>query len=102
MTPKSTLCKSLQTVKEKVESASKDAHDRAELVMKADQDPKLGWKTLTKYDEAQRQGPKDAEKDKLWASCSKQVQEGQKKTKPPISQPFRHRPGFSSGSNFTG
>ena len=88
--------KALKAIKDQVESASKDASERAELVIKADQDPKLGWKTVTKYEEVRRQGAQNGESDKLWSSCYKQVQDAQKK-KVPISQPFRRLPGSGSG-----
>ena len=77
--PEDETYKALSPIRDLVSSASDEAKERINLIFKADQDPKLGWKTVLMMEEKKRHIQPDPKKDKLWASCYRQVQESQKK-----------------------
>jgi hypothetical protein len=102
--PEDPLYQALSTIREEVQSASDLASDRADSIFRADLDPKNGWVALTLYDEKVKQGKSDPEKDKLFASCLKQVQDDRKKktfvsSKQASGLPFRGVPGSQPGFN---
>ena len=100
--PDDDVYKSLSQIKEKIIDANSDATQRIDLIFKAESDPKLGWKAVSLYEEKERLGTKDPEKDKAFQSCLKQVQEAHKKATSHRStsyRPFRSAPGGHPGSS---
>ena len=79
--------------------ATSDAEERLNLILKADADPRYGWKAITVFEEKQKLDNKDPEKEKVFAACLKKVQENEKKTKSitSSSRPFRSAPGGQPG-----
>ena len=102
--PEEEIYKALTPIKEKMISASKEVEDRVDLIFKADQDSKFGWKAVSLLEEKERLGTKDPEKDKAFQSCLKQVQDAHKKSfssssASRSSRPFSRRPGGEPGFN---
>ena len=91
------------SVREHIQSAASLASERLDLVIRADADPKFGWKALSLYEEQQRQSNSvrnnsDPEFNKSWANCLKKAQELPKKNPPKVDRPpFRPKPGSQSG-----
>ena len=103
--PDDPVYQALSPIRNSVSSSAEKASERIDLIFKADQEPKSGWKALSLYDEKKLQGNSDPEKHKVWASCLKAVQETQKKSiRPsPQPQPFRQQPGWNPGrSSYSG
>ena len=99
--------KAIKEVTEELTKAETEAADRISLLFKADEDPKVGWRALTIFDEKKKREEKaDPETDKLFATCVKQVQDTSKKFKGDGysvgKRPFRPRPGWNSGSSYSG
>ena len=103
--PEDDVYKSLAAIREKISAASADVSERVDLIFKADSDPKLGWKAVSLLEEKQRLGTKDPEKDKVFQTCLKQVQDAHKSSnsqrnasrRPFPSAPGGH-PGYSSSA----
>lgn len=89
-----------------------EADERLGLIIRADADPKVGWRALSIYENKQKTSASlklDSEKEKIFSSCLKEVQEEAKK-KASINtyskKPFRPGPsahytggGFSSAGS---
>jgi hypothetical protein len=107
--PEDPTYKALASIREGLAEAKEIASDRADMILRADVDPKNGWQALTLYEEKKRQGSQDKEKDKIFAECIKQVQENRKKqpssakttqSYQSVSKwPFRYAPGGKPGYN---
>lgn len=98
-------------VRDELESAIRDAEERLDLIIKADADPKTGWKALTLYESKQKAGKIDPEKEKVFNSCLREAQEDAKRKAKTTStfnykKPFRQGPGAypgnSSGQGYSG
>ena len=103
--PDEPLYKAMQSVKDELGKAETDAVDRIALLIKADEDPKYGWRALTLLEEKKKHGSADPETDKLFASCVKQVQESTKKPKSEsagVKRPFSQGPGWYPGGSNSG
>jgi hypothetical protein len=77
--PEEPMYQALFSNRENISGAAEIASERTKMIFRADMDPKNGWPALTMYEEKGHQGKGDAEKDKLFASCLKQVQDSRKK-----------------------
>ena len=100
--PDNSVYQALNPICTKVSAAADIASERIDLICKADSEPKIGWKAISLYEEKKRQPSSDPEKNKIWASCLKAVQE-QKKTVRSPQQPFRPAPGWNPGrSSYAG
>lgn len=100
--PEDPIYQALNPIRNQVSAAVDIGSERIDLICKADAEPKIGWKAISLYEEKKRQPSSDPEKNKIWASCLKAVQE-QKKTVRPPQQPFRPAPGWNPGrSSYAG
>ena len=94
----------IESVRQHLSTAASFASERLDLVLRADADPKYGWKALSLFEEKQRHtaSNSDPETAKTWASCIKAAQDMTKKPAPkPDRPPFRSRPVSQSGRNST-
>ena len=69
----------IETVRQHVSSATSFTSERIGLILKADAEPKYGWKAFNLYEEKMRQSStagciSDPETNKTWASCLKTAQ----------------------------
>ena len=99
----------LSSVREDLSSAQEIGQERLDLITKADSEPEVGWRALTKYEEVLKSGKSsNPEREKLFAECVRKVKEEKKKkatkvTAPQLAaslhRPFQSGPGYSSGYN---
>ena len=95
----------LASIKEDITKAQDLGNERLDLISKADSEPSVGWKALTKYEQAlQNSEVKNPEREKLFSECVKKVTEEKKKkakvTAPQFAtsmRPFQFGPGLASG-----
>ena len=95
--PDDEVYSALTPIKATLTEAVSDAEERINLILKADADPRYGWKAITAFEEKQKLDTKDPEKEKVFAACLKKVQEAEKKSKISSSRPFRSTPGGQPG-----
>ena len=90
----------LAPVQEDISKAISEADDRLDLITRADADPKCGWRALSVYENRQQSSKLDPEKEKIFSSCLKEVQEETKKKALTFSykKPFRSGPGSYPGA----
>ena len=97
----------IESVRQHLSSASAFTSERLGMILKADAEPKFGWKALNLYEEKIRQSKTpgcstDPETNKTWANCLKAAQDAPKKAPAkPNHQPFRPKPVSQSGRNPT-
>ena len=102
----------LSSIKDDLLAAHELGKERLDLITKADSEPNVGWKALTKYEQAvQNSKSSNPEREKLFSECVKKVNE-EKKKKSKVTAPqlaaslnarqFRSGPGYSSGYNSFG
>ena len=101
--PEEPIFNALTPVREDISKAISEADDRLDLITRADADPKLGWRALSIYESRQKTSKLAPEKEKVFSSCLKEVQEeAKKKTQPPLyaKKPFRSGPGSNPGARY--
>ena len=77
--PEDPIYNALTPVRDDIDKAIAEADDRLDLISRADADPKLGWRALSIYENKQKTSRLDPEKEKIFASCLKEVQDESKK-----------------------
>ena len=100
--PEDPLFAALTPVRGDIEKAIAEADDRMDLITRADADPKLGWRALSIYESRQKASKLDPEKEKIFSSCLKEVQEDAKKkaSSSGYKKPFRSGPGNHPGAGY--
>ena len=100
--PDDPIYSALTPVREEIGKAIAEADDRLDLITRADADPKLGWRALSIYENKQKTSTLDPEKEKIFSSCLKEVQEESKKkaTSSGYKKPFRPGPGQYPGAGY--
>ena len=100
--PDDPLFAALTPVREDIGKAISEAEDRMDLITRADADPKLGWRALSVYENRQKTSKLDPEKEKIFSSCLKEVQEDAKKkaSTSGYKKPFRPGPGNHPGAGY--
>ena len=86
----------LAPIRESLNTGISNAEERLGLIVKADADPKSGWLALTMFEGKLNSSKIDPEKEKVFQSCLKEVQEDRRKKEKPSRQSSFRRP-FSSG-----
>jgi len=102
--PDDPIFAALSPVREDISKAIAEADERLSLIVRADADPKIGWRALSIYESKQKASKLDSEKEKVFTSCLKEVQEEVKKKSGSHTygkKPFRQGPsGFYSGGGY--
>ena len=94
--PEDPIYLALSPIRESLNAGITSAEERLGLIVKADADPKSGWLALTMFEGKQNSSKIDPEKEKVFQSCLKEVQEDRRKKEKPVRQSSYRRP-FSSG-----
>jgi hypothetical protein len=98
--PDDPVYSAVQSIKEDLSEAAAIASERANMILRADEDPKNEWPALTLYEEKKRQGKGDAKQTSSSppASCRFRIPGRRNHQASPslLPCPFRPRP-FLSG-----
>ena len=102
--PEDPIYVALSPVRDDIGKAIAEADECLSLIVRADADPKIGWRALLIYESKQKASKLDSEKEKMFSSCLKEVQEEAKKKASSSSygkKPFCSGPsGHYSGGGF--